>query len=226
MPPAGLGHLKLWESNMELSPREKDKLLLFTAALLAERRKARGLKLNYPEAVAYISAAILEGARDGRSVAELMGAGAELLTEDDVMPGVAALIPEVQVEATFPDGTKLVTVHQPIPSSGQRVPGEVLVADGPPIELNVGRETVTLEVSNTGDRPIQVGSHYHFFETNDALEFDRDAAYGCRLNIAAGTAVRFEPGQSRTVELVELAGERMVYGFSAKVMGRLGAKRS
>jgi urease subunit gamma len=99
---------------MELSPREKDKLLLFTAALLAERRKARGLKLNYPEAVAYISAAILEGARDGRSVAELMGAGAELLTEDDVLPGVAPLIPEVQVEATFPDGTKLVTVHEPI----------------------------------------------------------------------------------------------------------------
>ena len=99
---------------MELSPREKDKLLLFTAALLAERRKARGLKLNYPEAVAYISAAILEGARDGRSVAELMGAGAELLSEDDVMPGVGALIPEVQVEATFPDGTKLVTVHTPI----------------------------------------------------------------------------------------------------------------
>ena len=100
---------------MELSPREKDKLLLFTAALVAERRKARGLKLNYPEAVAYISAAIMEGARDGRSVAELMGAGAELLSEDDVMPGVAALIPEVQVEATFPDGTKLVTVHNPIP---------------------------------------------------------------------------------------------------------------
>src|SRR3954464_4583676 len=99
---------------MELTPREKDKLLLFTAALLAERRKARGLKLNYPEAVAYISAAILEGARDGRSVAELMGAGAELLTDNDVMPGVAELIPEVQVEATFPDGTKLVTVHAPI----------------------------------------------------------------------------------------------------------------
>ena len=97
---------------MELSPREKDKLLLFTAALLAERRKARGLKLNYPEAVAYISAAILEGARDGKSVAELMGAGAELLTSDDVMPGVAALIPEVQVEATFPDGTKLVTASE------------------------------------------------------------------------------------------------------------------
>jgi urease subunit gamma len=99
---------------MELSPREKDKLLLFTAALLAERRKARGLKLNYPEAMAYISAAILEGARDGRTVAELMSYGATLLTRNDVMDGIAEMIDEVQVEATFPDGTKLVTVHHPI----------------------------------------------------------------------------------------------------------------
>ncbi|MGA2564327.1 MAG: urease subunit gamma [Steroidobacteraceae bacterium] len=100
---------------MELSPRERDKLLLFTAALVAERRKARGLRLNYPEAVAYISAAILEGARDGRSVAELMGFGATLLKRDEVMEGVPEMIHEVQVEATFPDGTKLVTVHHPIP---------------------------------------------------------------------------------------------------------------
>jgi urease subunit gamma len=99
---------------MELTPREKDKLLIFTAALLAERRKARGLKLNYPEAMAYISAAIMEGARDGRSVAELMGHGTRLLTRNDVMEGVAEMIPEIQVEATFPDGTKLVTVHHPI----------------------------------------------------------------------------------------------------------------
>ena len=99
---------------MDLSPQEKDKLLIFTAALLAERRKARGLKLNYPEAVAYISAAVLEGARDGRTVAELMASGAELLGPDDVMDGIAEMIPEVQVEATFPDGTKLVTVHNPI----------------------------------------------------------------------------------------------------------------
>lgn len=99
---------------MDLSPREKDKLLIFTAALLAERRKARGLKLNYPEAVAFISAAIMEGARDGESVAELMHYGTTLLTRDDVMAGVAELIPEIQVEATFPDGTKLVTVHDPI----------------------------------------------------------------------------------------------------------------
>ena len=99
---------------MELTPREKDKLLIFTAGLLAERRKARGLKLNYPEAVAFISSAILEGARDGKSVAELMDYGTTLLTRDDVMDGIAEMLHEVQVEATFPDGTKLVTVHQPV----------------------------------------------------------------------------------------------------------------
>jgi urease subunit gamma len=100
---------------MELTPREKDKLLIFTAALLAERRKARGLKLNYPEAIALITAAVMEGARDGRTVADLMSYGATLLTRDDVMEGIPEMIPEVQVEATFPDGTKLVTVHHPIP---------------------------------------------------------------------------------------------------------------
>ena len=99
---------------MELTPREKDKLLIFTAALLAERRKARGVKLNYPEAIAYISAAIMEGARDGRTVAELMSYGTKLLTRTDVMEGVPEMIPDIQVEATFPDGTKLVTVHHPI----------------------------------------------------------------------------------------------------------------
>jgi urease subunit beta len=100
------------------------------------------------------------------------------------------------------------------------IPGEMKIAAGD-LELNKGRRTVTIEVTNSGDRPIQVGSHYHFFETNDALKFERRKAYGCRLNIAAGTAVRFEPGQTRTVELVELAGERKVYGFAGKVMGKL-----
>ena len=100
------------------------------------------------------------------------------------------------------------------------IPGEVVAAAGE-LELNKGRKTVTLEITNTGDRPIQVGSHYHFFETNEALKFDRKKAYGCRLNIAAGTAVRFEPGQARTVELVALAGGRKVYGFAGKVMGAL-----
>ena len=100
------------------------------------------------------------------------------------------------------------------------IPGELKVAGGD-IEINPGRKTVSLSVTNTGDRPIQVGSHYHFFETNDALRFERKKAYGCRLNIAAGTAVRFEPGQTRTVELVALAGERKVYGFQGRVMGKL-----
>ena len=210
---------------MELSPREKDKLLLFTAALLAERRRARGLKLNYPEAVAFISAAILEGARDGRSVAELMGAGAELLTENDVMPGVAELIPEVQVEATFPDGTKLVTVHAPIrpvapAPEASTATGAVETLDGE-LALNVGRKVLRLRVKNTGDRPVQVGSHYHFYETNEALAFDREASLGYRLDIPAGTAIRFEPGQERSVELVEYLGQRRVYGFQGKVMGPL-----
>jgi len=207
---------------MELTPREKDKLLLFTAALLAERRKARGLKLNYPEAVAYISAAILEGARDGRTVAELMTAGTKLLAADEVMEGVAELIAEVQVEATFPDGTKLVTVHQPIPPSKPLGVGEVLTAEKP-ILINEGRATVEIEVSNTGDRPIQVGSHYHFAETNPALRFDRAAARGFRLDIPAGTAVRFEPGQTRTVQLCAYAGDRIVQGFRGDVMGPLDA---
>jgi urease subunit gamma/beta len=207
---------------MELSPREKDKLLLFTAALLAERRKARGLKLNYPEAVAYISAAILEGARDGRSVAELMGAGAELLTEDDVMPGVAAMIPEVQVEATFPDGTKLVTVHAPIRATQSRelAPGAVEVR-GDDIPLNAGRKTLDIKVKNSGDRPVQVGSHYHFYESNAALVFEREPTRGYRLDIPAGTAIRFEPGQERSVRLVEYGGLRVVYGFDAQIMGKL-----
>jgi urease subunit gamma/beta len=209
---------------MELTPREKDKLLLFTAALVAERRKARGLKLNYPEAIAYISAAILEGARDGRTVAELMSEGTRLLGADDVMDGIAELITEVQVEATFPDGTKLVTVHQPIPVRTPIGIGAVTTADGA-IEINAGRATQRVTVANTGDRPIQVGSHYHFFEVNPALEFDRAAARGFRLNIAAGTAVRFEPGQTRTVDLVAYDGARVVQGFRGEVMGPLDAAR-
>ena len=103
------------------------------------------------------------------------------------------------------------------------IPGEMNIKAGE-IELNAGRRTIKLKVANSGDRPIQVGSHYHFYETNDALAFERDAAYGMRLNIAAGTAVRFEPGQSRTVELVALAGERKVYGFQGKVMGKLNGE--
>jgi urease subunit gamma/beta len=208
---------------MELSPREKDKLLIFTAALVAERRKARGLKLNYPEAVALISAAILEGARDGRTVAELMTMGTQVLGADDVMDGIAELITDVQVEATFPDGTKLVTVHNPIPVTKPLGIGAVEPLAGT-IDLNVGRATRRIEVANAGDRPIQVGSHYHFFEVNPGLTFDRAQARGFRLDIPAGTAVRFEPGQTRTVDLVAYDGERVVQGFRGDVMGPLDKK--
>jgi urease subunit gamma/beta len=206
---------------MMLSPREKDKLLVSMAAMVARRRLERGVKLNYPEAVALITDFVVEGARDGRSVADLMEAGAHVLAADQVMEGVAEMIHDVQVEATFPDGTKLVTVHEPIRAATQAlIPGEVTTLPGD-ILLNEGRETVTLTVANTGDRPIQVGSHYHFFETNGALSFDRDKARGFRLDIPAGAAVRFEPGQRREVRLVALAGKREVHGFQGKVMGKL-----
>lgn len=206
---------------MNLTPREKDKLLVAMAAIVARNRLARGVKLNHPEAIALITDFVVEGARDGRTVAELMEAGAHVLTADQVMDGVPEMIHDIQVEATFPDGTKLVTVHHPIcGATSALAAGEVLTAEGD-IELNTGAATVTVSVANTGDRPIQVGSHYHFAEANAALDFDRAAARGMRLDIASGTAVRFEPGQTRTVTLVPLAGARRVYGFRQDVMGSL-----
>ena len=206
---------------MHLTPREKDKLLIAMAAMVARRRLERGVKLNHPETVALITDFVVEGARDGRSVAELMEAGAHVVTAAQVMDGVAEMIHDVQVEATFPDGTKLVTVHHPVRGApSQTIPGEVIAAPGE-IVMNEGRETVTLAVANSGDRPIQVGSHYHFFETNPALKFDRARARGMRLDIPAGAAVRFEPGQTREVTLVALAGQREVYGFRQEIMGRL-----
>jgi urease subunit gamma/beta len=208
-----------------LTPREKDKLLVAMAAMVARRRLERGVRLNYPEAVALITDVVVEGARDGRSVAELMEAGAHVLTADQVMEGVAEMIHDIQVEATFPDGTKLVTVHHPIRGAASAdVPGEVIPAEGS-ITFNEGRDRVTLTVANTGDRPIQVGSHYHFFETNPALRFDREKARGRRLDIAPGTAVRFEPGATREVTLVPFAGARAVHGFRQAVMGPLDPAR-
>ena len=207
---------------MHLSPKETDRLLLFLAAELARRRRGRGLKLNYPEARALIADDICEGARDGRTVAELMGIGASILTTDDVQPGVAKLMGTLQVEAMFPDGQKLVTIHDPVAPGAEPVegvePGEIQLGDGD-VVLNAGRESATVAVTNLGDRPVQVGSHYHFFEVNPELEFDRAASFGMRLDIAAGTAVRFEPGEEREVELVAFGGERRVHGLNRLTEG-------
>jgi urease subunit gamma/beta len=206
---------------MNLTPREKDKLLVAMAAIVARRRLERGVKLNHPETIALITDYVVEGARDGRSVAELMEAGAHVVSADQVMDGIASMIHDIQVEATFPDGTKLVTVHNPVRGADDKViPGEVLAEPGE-ILMNEGRETITLDVANSGDRPIQVGSHYHFFETNPALKFERRKTKGFRLDIPAGTATRFEPGQTRTVRLVAIAGKRQAVGFRGEVMGKV-----
>jgi urease subunit gamma/beta len=214
---------------MHLTPRELDKLVLHGAGVVAQKRLARGLRLSYPEAVALIATVLLELIRDGRPVAELMDTGRQMLGRRQVMAGVAGLIAEVQVEGTFPDGTKLVTVHHPIvredgdlelalygsflpvPALERFADEEVLPAPGEvqpcgdPIELNAGRRTLVIDVVHRGDRPIQVGSHYPFAEANSALEFDRGATRRMRLDIPAGTTVRFEPGEARSVQLVEMA---------------------
>ena len=232
---------------MHLTPHELDKLVLHQAGFLAQKRLARGLRLNHPEAVALIATQMLEFIREGKSVAELMDLGRQLLGRAEVLDGIPDLIHEVQIEGTFPDGSKLVTVHTPIAAehgnlelalygsflpvpkpeafSRQRVnttdtvaPGEVATAAGE-IELNAGRETAVLKVTNRGDRPIQVGSHYHFIETNRALVFDRALAYGKRLDIPAGTAVRFEPGETKTVQLCAIAGNRVIHGGNALADG-------
>ncbi len=208
---------------MLLTPTEMERLTIFVAAEMARRRKARGLRLNHPEAVAFIVDEILEGAREGRSVAELIAYGSTILSSDEVMPGVAALMPMIQVEGTFPDGTKLVTVHDPIRPGKQaethaRQPGEILPVEGE-IELNAGRPKTLLVAVNRGDRPIQIGSHYHFFEANRALDFDRAQSFGKRLDIPAGTAVRFEPGQSKEVALVAFGGSGEMSGLNALAEG-------
>ena len=172
------------ESNMHLTSREQERLMTHCAGELAKARKARGLKLNYPEAIALITSELLELARDGLTV------------------------------------TKLVTVHEPIAQSGRQIPGEILIDDGE-ITVNEGRDTAQVTVVNTADRPIQVGSHFHFFEVNKALSFNRNLAFGMRLDIPAGTAVRFEPGEEKRVPLVSIGGNRIGYGLNDLVQGSM-----
>jgi len=210
---------------MNLTPTEQERLTIFTAASLAREHRKRGIALSHPEAVAFICDEILYAAREGKPLKDVMGFGSQLLTTDDVMPGVADLLPVVHIEASFPDGTKLVTVHQPIrPGANKQearpLAGEIITPDGE-IEINVGRRTTTLKATNSGDRPVQVGSHFHFFEANKALEFDREASFGMRLDIPSGTAVRFEPGQALEVDLVEFAGKRNVTGFNSLTEGSI-----
>jgi urease subunit gamma/beta len=225
---------------MHLAPRELDKLLLHQVGVLAQKRLARGRRLNHPEAVGLIASQVLEFIRDGRSVSDLMDLGRQLLGRRQVMSGVAEMIAEVQVEGTFPDGTKLVTVHHPIARedgdlrlafygsffpipelsvfddevtgpANEASPGAYDIAPGE-IVLNEGRQATPISVTNLGDRPIQVGSHYHFIETNASLRFDRAKAYGKRLDIPAGAAVRFEPGDTKLVHLIDIAGHRVIRG--------------
>lgn len=203
---------------MHLTPREKERLMIHYAGELAKKRKDRGLKLNYPETIALITSELLELARDGLSVTELMQKGKHILTADDVMDGIPEMISEIQLEATFPDGTKLVTVHEPIIPNGRVIPGEFIIDDGE-ITLNDGKETLKITITNTADRPIQVGSHYHLFEVNKMLDFDRKLAFGYRLDIPSGTAIRFEPGESKEVSIVKIGGNRIGLGLNDLVQG-------
>ncbi|KAG6853481.1 Urease [Blastosporella zonata] len=240
---------------MRLLPREQDKILLHQVGFLAQKRLARGLRLNRSETIALIASQLQERIRDGaHSVAELMQHGKTMLGRRHVLPGVSVQIHDIQVEGTFPDGVFLVTVHDPIctedgnleaalygsflpipsddlfsPSDPQeyaeeRAPGAI-IARKEGVVINKGRERIKIRVTNNGDRPIQVGSHYHFVETNAALSFDRGLAYGKRLDIAAGTAVRFEPGDVKTVTLCSIAGAKIITGGNNLASGVVEFRR-
>ncbi len=195
---------------LNLTPTERERLLVFHAAELARRRRLRGLRLNQAEAAALLIDEALEHARDGRSIPEIRELVTGMLTTDDVLPGVAALVSMLVVEGQFLDGTRLITVYDPITPGVNDDAGD---ADplGPPgavdtvpgdIELNAGCDGIELEATNTGDRAIQVSSHYPFAQTNAALVFDRVRAAGHRLDVPSGTTVRFEPGIAHTVRLI------------------------
>lgn len=206
---------------MRLTPTERDRLLLFGAAELARARRARGLRLNVPEATALIADTVCEAARDGRRLAEAVEAARAVLGPDDVLPGVADVVTEVQVEAVFDDGSRLAVVSAPFGGStlGGEAPGALLPGPATP-----GAEpAVRLTVRNTAAVPVSVTSHFHFFEANPRLDFDRAAAYGMRLSVPAGSSVRFGPGQSAEAALVPIGGDRIAIGFAGLVDGPLDA---
>lgn len=242
---------------MQLIPKEIDKLAISQLGFLAQRRLARGVRLNHAEAAALISSNLQELIRDGNfSVADLMSIGKSMLGRRHVLPSVVSTLVELQVEGTFPSGTYLVTVHHPISSDDgdlekalygsflpippadafpdpnpedykpEKAPGAVIPVKKGRITLNDGRKRINLKIMSKGDRPIQVGSHYHFVETNPKLYFDRIRAYGYRLDIPAGTSVRFEPGDTKTVTLVEIGGNKVIRGGNAIASGKLDLSRA
>ncbi|MER6632923.1 urease subunit gamma [Streptomyces sp. NPDC000987] len=207
---------------MRLTPTERDRLLLFGAAELARARRARGLRLNVPEATALIADTVCEAARDGARLAEAIERARSVLGPDDVLPGVADVVTEVQVEAVFDDGSRLAVVADPIGGGlGERAPGALLPGPGTgPAEPEAA---VRLTVTNTATVPVSVTSHFHFFEANPRLDFVRATAYGMRLAVPAGSSVRFGPGESVEVGLVPIGGERIAIGFAGLVDGALDA---
>jgi urease subunit gamma/beta len=200
---------------MRLLPREQDRLLLFLAAELARRRRARGLALNQAEAVALISDEVCEAARDGRSYAEAEAAGYRALGPSDVAEGVAALVRRVEVEALFGDGSRLLVLHDPVAAEGPPEQGEAA------LEWSAHEHPLT--VVNEGAVAVGVTSHFHFFEVNRALRFDRAAAWGMRLAIAPGEKVFFDPGSAREVFLVPFGGARVIRGHAGLADGPLDA---
>jgi urease subunit gamma/beta len=216
---------------VQLTPAERDRLLLFTVAELARRRRARGLRLNVPEATALIADTVAEAARDGVRHEDALAAGRAVLGPDDVLPGVADILLDVKVEAVFDDGTRLVVVPDPIGggSLGAAAPGAVEVAADPDLDPSADEERsarldiVEVEVTNTAPVPITVTSHFHFLEVNPRLAFDRAAAYGRHLDIAAGSSTAFAPGETQLVRLAPIRGGRVVIGFAGLVDGPLDA---
>jgi urease subunit gamma/beta len=212
---------------MRLTPAERDRLLVFTAAELARARRSRGLRLNVPEAIALIADTVAEAARDGLRLNEAIEQGRNLLTPDDVLGGVVEIVTEVHIEATFDDGTRLIVVDDPfrvldgavLYEPSNEAPGAINEA---PVTLE-RRIDAVIDVMNESDVPISATSHFHFFEVNPRLRFDRASAYGRHLAIDAGTTVRFDPGVSVRVELTDIRGARVVIGFAGLVDGPLDA---
>ena len=217
---------------MQLTPQERDRLLLFSAAELARSRRSRGVLLNVPEAIAIVADTAAEAARDGGRLADAIAAGRAVLRPADLLPGVTAVVTDVRVEALFDDGTRLIVVPDPfdcqaVQTDGGHVvtavePGAIILDDEDEVFPDAA-DTVTVTVTNTATVPISVTSHFHFFECNPRLSFDRRASYGRHLAIPAGASVRFDPGAVIDVALTPIGGERVVIGFSGLVDGPLDA---